>query len=295
MPEPRTYASAEAFRSALEDRLARIALEQALDINRLRKMVALERLLARLFNSAQPPWILKGGYAMEMRFRQAARATRDIDMSLPELRPLLKGEEISDDKLLAELTRAGAVTMSDWFTFQIGSPSAELEAQPYGGIRFPTTAMLADREFTAFHLDVALGDATASEPEWVQGHDLLGFAGIAPAKIALIPKEQQFAEKVHAYTLPRESANSRVRDLVDLVLLVQKGLPDKAKAIAAVQATFQRRKTHPVPDALPLPPADWEEPYRKIADEIRLQPVDANAAHAIVSEYWKGLKFERGA
>ena len=33
----------------------------------------------------------------------------------------------------------------------------------------------------------------------------------------MITREQQFAEKTHAYTLPRSVANSRVKDLVDLV------------------------------------------------------------------------------
>ena len=35
----------------------------------------------------------------------------------------------------------------------------------------------------------------------------------------MIPCEQQFAENLHTYTLPRKGvANTRVRDLVDMVL-----------------------------------------------------------------------------
>lgn len=38
----------------------------------------------------------------------------------------------------------------------------------------------------------------------------------------MIPREQQFAEKLYAYTLPCPGAvNSRVRDLVDIVLLIR--------------------------------------------------------------------------
>jgi hypothetical protein len=38
----------------------------------------------------------------------------------------------------------------------------------------------------------------------------------------MIPRDQQFTEKLHAYTLPRQGAvNARLRDLVDMVLLIQ--------------------------------------------------------------------------
>ena len=39
-------------------------------------------LLARLFADQNVPWLLKGGYAMERRFR-TARMIKDIDLSLP--------------------------------------------------------------------------------------------------------------------------------------------------------------------------------------------------------------------
>jgi hypothetical protein len=42
--------------------------------------VAIERLLARLVVDKDPPWLLKGGYAMELRFRPKARTTSDIDL-----------------------------------------------------------------------------------------------------------------------------------------------------------------------------------------------------------------------
>jgi hypothetical protein len=38
--------------------------------------------------------------------------------------------------------------------------------------------------------------------EVIEGRDWLGFAGIASPSLDLIPREQQFAEKLHAYNLP---------------------------------------------------------------------------------------------
>jgi hypothetical protein len=47
MKPPRKYASATAFRVALEDRLKRMAQEEGLDLRRLRRQAAFDRLLLR--------------------------------------------------------------------------------------------------------------------------------------------------------------------------------------------------------------------------------------------------------
>ena len=52
--EPKKYATAAAFRRALEDRLQDIAGKESVDLQRLRRQVAFDRLLARLFHAAQP-------------------------------------------------------------------------------------------------------------------------------------------------------------------------------------------------------------------------------------------------
>lgn len=79
MPSPRTYTTAGAFRRALEERLKRASVADQIDLNRLRRQVSFDRLLARLFRDEPAP--LKGGYALELRFK-AARSTVDIDLTL---------------------------------------------------------------------------------------------------------------------------------------------------------------------------------------------------------------------
>ena len=51
------YQTARAFRAALEDRLKQTAHAQRLDLMRLRRQVAFDRLLARLFSESEsdPP------------------------------------------------------------------------------------------------------------------------------------------------------------------------------------------------------------------------------------------------
>ena len=56
-------------------------MNEQTDLNRLRRQVSFDRLLARLFRDAAPPWLLKGGYALELRYK-AARSTVDIDLAV---------------------------------------------------------------------------------------------------------------------------------------------------------------------------------------------------------------------
>jgi hypothetical protein len=50
--KPMGYATAAAFRRALEDRLHDVAGKESIDLQRLRRQVAFDRLLARLFHAA---------------------------------------------------------------------------------------------------------------------------------------------------------------------------------------------------------------------------------------------------
>jgi hypothetical protein len=272
--EPKKYVTAAAFRRALEDRLQGIAGKESVDLQRLRRQVAFDRLLARLFPAAQPSplrWVLKGGYAMELRIK-AARTTKDIDLTM---RSGFSSDETKDDTknlaVLEMLQEAAAFSGDDFFVYTIGEPIADLDAAPYGGARFPVEARLDGRVFVGFHLDVGIGDALMEPLEIIKGRDWLAFAGIGRPSLYMISREQQFAEKLHAYTLPRQTAvNTRVRDLVDMILLIYSGTLSKAKVREAIRVTFDRRGTHTVPKAVPRPPTDWQKPYEALARECNL-------------------------
>ena len=53
-----------------------------MSLARLRKEVAFDRLLARLLVVAPGRWVLKGGLALDFRFGERARTTRDIDLAI---------------------------------------------------------------------------------------------------------------------------------------------------------------------------------------------------------------------
>jgi hypothetical protein len=262
--EPRQYATA--FRVALESRLKTMGQTEGIDLQRLRRQVSFDRLLARFFSEQNPPWLLKGGYAMELRIR-TARTTKDVDLSLPaDSAPGRKG------RILELLQSSAAEDLNDFFVFTIGQQLMGLDAAPEGGARYPVTASLAGRIFTKFHLDVGIGDAAIQPTESLEGRDWLGFAGINQAKFVAISKEQQFAEKLHVYTLPRlQGTNSRVKDLVDMALLLRLETLDKERLKDAIRTTFLLRNTHEFPAHLPNPPEAWEIPYKSLAAECNLE------------------------
>jgi hypothetical protein len=281
----KSFKTAVAFRTSLEERLKHTAAESGVQLNSLRLKVVIERLLARLFRVESPPWLLKGGYAMELRYRPRARTTKDIDLSVKtgpgELAARL--EQIRD-----ELQQAADHDLADYFVFQVAKPSSELQGAPDGGARFPVTALLAGRVFAKFHLDIGFGDPLLAAPEELLGQDFLGFAGVAPAKVLAIPKPQQFAEKLHAYTLPwKDRPNTRTKDLVDLALFVTIDPPAKEEIRDAVEATFRLRNTHPVPNALPPPPEIWRETFSEMAKEVQLQTTDLDEGYRVVAEFWQ--------
>jgi Nucleotidyl transferase AbiEii toxin, Type IV TA system len=263
---PRQYASAGAFRVALETRLKAISTAEGIDLQRLRRQVSFDRLLARFFAEKNAPWLLKGGYAMELRLR-TARTTKDIDISLPA-----EIVDASHGDVVQRVQQSARIELADFFTFVIGESQLDLNAAPQGGARYPVVASIAGRVFTKFHLDVGIGDAVVQPTELLKGRNWLDFAGIPPAMLMAISIEQQFAEKLHAYTLPRrDSSNSRVKDLVDMVLLARLRTMDKAILQRAISATFSLRGTHPIPANLPAPPASWTVPFLVLARECQLE------------------------
>lgn len=250
MDEAKPYKTAGAFRAALETRLQTRAREEKTDLQRLRRQVAFDRLLARLFSkgpTAKYPWVLKGGYAMELRI-QSARTTKDIDLTLFDGTALSKNPKERREQVRAMLQESAAAGLPDYFEFRIGQPSEELGGAPEGGGRYPVEARMDGREFARFHVDVGIGDEVIEPLDAVAGKDWLDFGGIAAPSFPAISAEQQFAEKVHAYSLPRGArTNTRTKDLVDLVLLIGIGKLDKIRVKTAIGDICETSHT-PIPE-----------------------------------------------
>lgn len=273
MDEGKSYKTAGAFRAALEARLQSRARETGIDLQRLRRQVAFDRFLGRMFSKgpkADYPWVLKGGYAMELR-THFARATRDIDFTLHARTRLPKGSREKREHVRGMLQQAAGTHFDDYFEFLIGEAREDLDGAPEGGNRYPVEARMDGREFARFHVDMGIGDEVLQPLDVVKGEDWLNFAGVKASSFPVISAAQQFAEKLHAYTFRRrERVNTRTKDLIDMILLMRGGKLDRHKVGAAIRATFTKRATHRLPSALEEPPADWESVFNALARECNL-------------------------
>ena len=139
-------------------------------------------------------------------------------------------------------------------------------------LRFPVRTLLDGRTFEEFHVDVGFGDPIFEPIEKLEAPgNLLDFAEIPPAVIPCYPLTQQIAEKVHAYTKPRPSGEpSRVRDIIDILLITELGKIKSSYLLQALHSTFEAKGTHPLPNRLPDPPSSWASPFRKLAKELDL-------------------------
>lgn len=277
----KTFGSAAAFKASLEARLRKRAVERSLPLQTVQLRFVMERLLARLFHEESPPWLLKGGYAMDLRYRPRARTTKDIDLSV-SLTSVGEAAGLRD-----RLQAAADRDLGDYLVYRIGELKSELTNAPAGGGRYPCEAMLVGKSYAKLHIDVGIGDTVFGEPERLIGEDLLDFAGIAPALALAIPKAQQFAEKLHAYTYPWEGrVNTRSKDLVDLVLLIERGGVELAGIRSALEATFSTRGTHELPVTLAPPPPSWAEDFPPMAEEAGLGASELGAAFAVLERFW---------
>lgn len=288
MTVPRTYSTARAFRIALEARLQQIAVEEKTDIQRLRRQVAFDRLLARLYGTHARPWVLKGGYALELRMHQA-RSTKDIDLTVESPKSFDHEQGTINERVRAALQAQVADDPGDSFVFLIGEVMMDIDAAPYGGARYPIDARMDGRTFAKFHLDVGIGDVILAPLETLETRDWLGFAGIKPPTLSLLSREQQFAEKLHAYTLPnRQTPNSRVKDLVDMAMLIDRGNMDKRRVKESIQATFDQRKTHTPAEKLEPPPDSWRPVFERLAAECGCS-TDMDTAFGTLSNFVRSL------
>lgn len=265
------YASAAALRDALEQRLRNEARETGAAVARLRKRVAFERFLARLATTAPEAWVLKGAFALDLRLGLRARTTKDIDLAR------------SDEEAAAieDLQAAAAADLGDFFVFTAQRTTALDNAAGFRAVRYSVIAELAGKRFEQFPLDISLGEVSSLAPEILNAPGLLAFADVDAPELPVVALEQHIVEKLHAYTGtygPEDRKSSRVKDLVDLVLIAESARPRAEQLHKALSATFESRARQPLPASLPSPPADWAVPYAEMAIEVEL-PTDLAAAH----------------
>jgi predicted nucleotidyltransferase component of viral defense system len=259
------YATAAAFRAALDQRLKMEAERTGISLARLRKRVVFELFLRRLVQVAPSRWVLKGAFALDLRLEVATRPTKDIDL----------GREDNIDAATDDITAAQQLDVQDFFSFSATRTTAFDDTDEFSAIRFHVRAELAGRIFEQFVVDVGFTDPISWTPDTITTSNLLAFADISPVDLPAVPLAQHLAEKVHAYTRrygTQQRPSTRPKDLIDILVIAGAEPMEASSLREALERTFEQRGRQPLPDALPVPPDEWRRPFALLAAEVGIGP-----------------------
>jgi len=272
----RRFADPAHFRASVDERLRIYARKTGTPLTVVRRQAALERLIVRLGRAAPNRWALKGGLALDTRLGGRARASMDMDADH------VQGAKAARADLLA----ATEVDLGDYFEFAITGSRGLREGDLDLATRFRLECSVGGVRFEVLQADVTLAPPDVWEVERAQRPGLLASVGLGPIDVLLVPLERQVAEKLHAYTRTygEGRGSTRVRDLVDFLLIRTFERVDAQRLRDAIQRTFENRATHPVPGRVPPPPGDWQRAYRVEAERVGITS-EVTEAHRLVGAW----------
>lgn len=218
---------------------------------RVRRWVAVVA-LTQIFNIARargiiPRFLVKGGFALELRFRGEARTSRDVDIVMPLDREAL-------------LDAAVAALRIEWsgFTFRVkGAPSRREHS-----FKFELNSLYQNRDWATFEVELVFGPVT--EHDRIAPLALSTFGLLQPDDIPCMTAAEQIAQKLHAVSDPSED---RPRDLIDIYLLDTRLQPADTELLGHCLRTFDQRATHEWPPNVDLR-AGWERQLREMLERV---------------------------
>ena len=228
--------------ASVRARLLNIAKAEKTDFNQVLVRYALERFLYRLSKSAHADrFLLKGAMLFNLWYDMPHRPTRDAD---------LLGFGASDLDSIGQTFRdIVAVDVADGIVFDPASIQVEeiRKSAGYAGARVIVAAELA-RARCKTQVDVGFGDAVTPGP--VDAMYPVLIPDFPAPHLKTYPVYTVVAEKLHAIEI-LGMTNSRVKDYLDLFVLLGREVLDPGILAKAIAATFNRRGTS-VPTALPI-------------------------------------------
>lgn len=241
----------------LEKILARVAREQGIDQERLRRWVSFLAICGVLERATAEGLVggyyLKGGVAMELRFAQRARATKDLDL-------VLEGDRQTRLRSFDLALKLGF----DEFSFRLKAPIHEMNFADT--VRVDVAIQHRTRAWQTVEVDLGpTSPATIDlvEPTIVGLHEM-GVPVTSP--IRCIGLSEQVAQKLHACTAPNTSS-TRARDVLDILLIETLGQLNYSAALVAARRVFHERGTHDFPPDF-IMPLLWRPELEALAAQL---------------------------
>lgn len=230
--------TSEARANKIRAELTRLAnAGSTFSVNELRIILALERIVARLTmnETLAKHLVYKGGFVL-MKVLESERFTRDLDAL---------GVDIDKNDVVKVVPKALEKDLGDglWFgDIQVETLDTQGE---YGALRFDAAFQVGQpeqksiRKLSRIHFDVGFGDRIPTKIKPLESPSLLPSERSVSWRV--YPPEYIFSEKLQTL-VARGSANSRAKDVYDLVLLFER-CTNRAELIEAINITFSTRET----------------------------------------------------
>ncbi|MQS07939.1 nucleotidyl transferase AbiEii/AbiGii toxin family protein [Streptomyces alkaliphilus] len=285
----KTYASPSAFRAALKQAAVNTSRRTGMSVSDLMKIFYFNRLAARVFTKAPEDWLIKGGQALLVRYRGAARLSQDIDLQCAH--PGRSAEELGQSVI-----EAASLDLGDHLRYVPGRYEGHSD----------------EGRGAAQHFRVHLGNALVEniKVDLVVGRPLSGVPETRTLKsavdiewpvdwpdIRLYPVVDHIADKVCAmyerHGADGRFGSNRYRDLADLLLMSQQEVISGEAARKALRREAERRRKDGIrvvlPSAFEAPGPDWATGYPPQAalvlglEGCRTYPEAARAAAAFLN------------
>lgn len=216
--------------------------EPRFTINEVRVIVGIERAIARLSvgRKLAEHLIFKGGFVL-LKSYESLRFTRDIDAL---------AVAISKEKLNEQVRAALSVDLDDGLWFGDIRQRELTEQGEYGAYRFDCAFQIGEpdlrklKKFSRMHIDIGFSDKLPTRPANQVMPSVLEHE--EPVTWRIYPAEYIVAEKVQTL-FDRGSANSRAKDVYDLICLVPR-CRNQGVLMSAIRKTFDNRGT-PFPES----------------------------------------------
>ncbi|HAT1982245.1 TPA: nucleotidyl transferase AbiEii/AbiGii toxin family protein [Legionella pneumophila] len=227
---------------SVRSRLKNIAVKEDSDFNAVLTRYGLERLLYRIGESEySKQFLLKGALLFNLWYDMPHRPTKDID---------LLGFGDNDLAYIKQtFSKICRISVDDGISFLSETVTVHTIKKDggYTGARVELFGELAKAKIK-IQIDIGYGDAVTPGP--IDAHYPVLLSDLPAPKIRTYPIYTVIAEKLHAIAL-LGMANSRLKDYLDLYVLLSNEQLDNQVLAQAIQATFTRRGMT-VPELLPI-------------------------------------------
>ena len=223
----------------------------------LMQMYFFERILYRIsISEYKNNFIIKGGLLLSSMFEDESRTTQDMDT-------MVKGIEVSEERLKEILNNILEINTEDDITFEILKFRKIREEDLYGGYRVAIKAFI-DTLSVNLKIDVTTGDPIIPREIEYSYRCLIEDKTI---KIMAFSKYSIIAEKFETLIETLET-DTRAKDFYDIYKLMLDQL-DEEKLSKAIYSTFKRRNTLNLLD-------DIDERFNIIKDSLALKEYWSN-------------------